>query len=86
MGEMSFKQKLKMLDEECNHIPEGEEGSSQGELRKVYREIRTRGMGVGIMGAKESKTKEECLKDAIETVRRNHPDLDPKFDRGFFKI
>lgn len=64
---------------ELEYIPKGPEGSLQNKLRFYYVAYRRIGISKGI-------SRDECLKEAIDKIKKEHPKFNPKFDREFFKI
>jgi hypothetical protein len=69
----------KIIRFELEYIPKGSKGSNQNKLRFYYNAYRRRGMAKG-------KSREECLKDAINRLREDHPNFNPKFDKKFFTV
>jgi len=64
---------------ELEYIPKGSKGSTQNKLRFYYNTFRRKGMAKG-------KSREECLKDAINRLREDHPNFNPTFDKNFFRM
>jgi len=81
----SYKQMRQIVDEELEHIPEGEKGSPQNFLRSVYNGMREHDLSRANHG-EEPKGKLEILKESIECVKRDYPDphFDPNVDWDFF--
>jgi len=64
---------------ELEYIPKGSKGSNQNKLRFYYNTYRRKGMAKG-------KSREECLEDAINRLREDHPNFNPTFDKKFFRV
>ncbi len=69
----------RVLKFELEHIPKGSKGSTQNKLRFYYVAYRRRGIAKGL-------SRDQCLKDAIDRLKKDHPEFDPAFDEDFFKI
>ena len=70
----------RIVKSELEHIPKGDRGSPQNQLRRIYNARRRFDL------AKTENTKEETLQHCIQSVKRDHPDFVPKYDEDFFKI
>jgi len=68
------------VKEDLEHIPRGVKGSAQNLLRLYYSDLRKHDL------AKTSKTKNETLKQAVDSVKKDHPDFFPKYDRDCFQL
>jgi len=69
----------KIIKFELSYVPKGSKGSTQNRLRFYYVAYRRKGLAKGL-------SREQCLKDAIEKLKKDHPRFDPAFDEDFFKI
>lgn len=69
-----------IVKSELKHIPKGDRGSPQNELRRLYNARRRHDL------TKTEKVKEETLQYCIQAVKKDHPDFIPKYDEDFFKI
>jgi hypothetical protein len=49
-----------------------------------YWPMRMNSLGKKATEATAKKKKEEILKEAVNEVRKNYPDFEPKYDRDFF--
>lgn len=76
---MKKEEMNRIIKFELEYIPKGSTGSAQNKLRYHYNILRRKGIVKGI-------SREECLKDAIDRLKEDHPSFDPKFDDGFFRI
>lgn len=65
------------IKEELDRIPKDIKGSSQMILRMAYRVARS---------ARMDQPKEVALKSAIEAVKKQDPNFEPKYDREYFKV
>ncbi len=68
------------VNEDLKHIQRGIKGSAQNMLREYYNAFRTHDL------SKTSKTKNETLKQALDSVTKNYPDFVPKYDHGYFQL
>ena len=68
------------VDEDLKHISRGINGSTQNWLREYYNGMRRNHI------ANTQKTKEETLKEAIDSLKKEHPDFKPIYDRNYFKL
>ena len=69
----------KIIKFELGHIPKGSKGSTQNKLRFYYVAYRRKGIAKGL-------PRDQCLKDAIDKLKKDHPEFEPTFDEDFFKI
>lgn len=69
----------KMIQEELTHIPYIKNNLPQNLLRETYRNTR-------LANIKYLGTKEQALKSCIESLKKDHPDWEPVYDKEFFKI
>ena len=69
----------KIIKFELTHVPKGSKGSTQNKLRFHYVAYRRRGIAKGL-------SREQCLKDAIDKLKKDYPEFAPTFDEDFFKI
>jgi len=76
---MKKEEMNRIIKFELEYIPKGSTGSAQNKLRYHYNIFRRKGIAKGI-------SREECLKDAIDRLKEDHPSFDPKFDDDFFRI
>jgi len=76
---MKIEEINRIIRFELEYIPKGSKGSNQNKLRFYYNAYRRRGMAKG-------KSREECLKDAINRLREDHPNFNPTFDKKFFRM
>jgi len=76
-----LKEIREQVKKELEHIPRG--NLPQNELRMCYWPLRMNSLG---KKAKNIETKEDILKRSIESVKKEHPDFIPQFDRNFFKL
>lgn len=67
-----------ILKSELKHIPKGSRGSTQNKLRIYYNAWRRRDLPKG-------KSKEETLEEAVEMLKEDDPEFNPRFDREFFR-
>lgn len=83
----SIKMATKLIEmreevkEELKYIPKG--NLMQNELRMFYWSDRMRSLG---KKAKSKKTKGEVLMESLESLKKDHPDFEPEYDKNFFKI
>lgn len=68
------------VKKELEHIPRGIKGSAQNTLRLYYFDLRKSDL------AKTSKTKNETFKEALDSVKKEHPNFIPKYDPNFFQL
>jgi len=76
---MKKEEMNKIIKFELEYIPKGSTGSVQNKLRYHYNIFRRKGIVKG-------KSREECLKNAINQLKEDNPNFNPKFDDGFFRI
>ena len=76
-----LKQIREEVKKELEHIPRGNQ--PQNELRMYYWPLRMNSLG---KKAKNNATKEDVLKQSIESVKKDYPDFAPQFDDKFFKL
>jgi len=76
---MKREEMNRIIKFELEYIPKGSTGSIQNKLRYHYNIFRRKGIGKG-------KSREKCLRDAIDRLKEDYPSFNPKFDEGFFKI
>jgi hypothetical protein len=69
----------KIIKFEVKYIPKGSKGSTQNKLRFYYVAYRRKGTAKGL-------SRDQCLKDAIDKLKKDHPKFEPMFDEDFFKI
>lgn len=69
----------KIIKFEVKYIPKGSKGSTQNKLRFYYVAYRRKGIAKGL-------SREQCLKEAIDKLNKDHPEFEPMFDGDFFKI
>jgi len=66
----------KIIKFEVKYIPKG---STQNKLRFYYVAYRRKGIAKGL-------SRDQCLKEAIDKLKKDYPAFDPTFDADFFKI
>jgi len=76
---MERKMVNRIIKFELRYIPKGSKGTTQNRLRFYYVAYRRKGLAKGL-------SREQCLKDAIDKLKKDHPEFDPAFDEDFFKI
>lgn len=83
-----MNEKLKAMREqvkdEMKHISHIPGDYAQNELRMFYWPLRMNSLGKKAKMVGESK--ESILKKAIEMVKKEHPEFEPQYDSGFFKL
>jgi len=74
----------KIIKFEVKYIPKGSKGSTQNKLRFYYVAYRRKGIAKGL-------SRDQCLKDATDKLKKHHPEFEPMFDedpqnpkKGFF--
>jgi len=75
-----LKEIREQVKKELEHIPRG--NLPQNELRMYYWPLRMNSLG---KKAKSNETKEDILRRSIDSVKKDHPDFVPQFDKDFFK-
>ena len=73
----------KIVVEELEHIPRDAKGSLQNKLRSIYEITRMKSLGKN--APLNLRTPEDCLKDAVETIKKDNPDFEPEYDNDFFR-
>ncbi|MCK9441708.1 MAG: hypothetical protein M0Q13_09835 [Methanothrix sp.] len=68
------------VKEEISHIPRG--NALQNELRMFYWPLRMSSLG---KKAETSRTNGEVLIEAIDAVKKTHPNFIPQYDEKFFQ-
>jgi hypothetical protein len=76
---MKKEEMNRIIKFELGYIPKGSTGSVQNKLRYQYNILRRKGIA-------EGASREECLKNAIDRLKEDHPNFDPKFDDDFFRM
>jgi hypothetical protein len=76
---MERKMVNRIIKFELRYIPKGSKGTTQNRLRFYYVAYRRKGLAKGL-------SRDQCLKDAIDKLKKDHPEFDPEFDEDFFKI
>jgi len=76
---MKKEEMRKIVNEELTHI--SKEGVDQNILRMFYNTIRSHDLSKF-----EDTPKEESLKKAIKSVKKQNPNFVPSYDKDFFKI
>jgi uncharacterized protein YbbK (DUF523 family) len=83
LGLRSYQSRGKILTGiiaiDLEHIPRGDE--AQNRLRQYFQYVRAKSESKNA-----TKSKEEALREAIEKVRAEFPDFEPKFDRSYFSM
>jgi len=77
---MKRDEMTKIVKSELEHIPKGDKGSPQNELRLLYNARRRRDL------VKTSKVKEETLQDCVKTLKEKYPNFVPTYNENFFKM
>ncbi len=67
----------RLVKEELRHVPRGERGSPQNVFRDVY-VIRR------LHGWKTSRSAQQALRDALEYMRRDHPNYPFQYEEAWF--
>lgn len=68
-----------VIRKELEHIPRGNQ--SQNGLRWLYQMLRMHSLG---KNAKTKATKEDILLEAINYLKKQHPNFIPQYDTKFF--
>lgn len=68
----------RMIQDELIHIPSVKDNLPQNLLRETYHNTR-------LTNLKIRGTKEQALKSCIESLKQQHPDWEPVYDKEFFK-
>jgi hypothetical protein len=71
---------LKLVATELAHIPHWP-GEHQGMLRAIYHMLRA-----NVLGQKASGSAGDALLRCFATIRRDFPDAQLDYDRGFFNV
>lgn len=79
MSEMKRDEMIQRIDIELDHIPPGNKGSPQNELRMFYNIYRRRHLG-----RYPEAVASTALRTAIATLAGEYPDFRPSFDRHYF--
>ncbi|MGD0863794.1 MAG: hypothetical protein ABSA21_13735 [Candidatus Limnocylindrales bacterium] len=66
-----------LVQVELDHIPRGERASPQNEFRMLYEVKRLR-------GSKKGGSAQQALGDALDGLRRDHPDYAFQYDKAWF--
>ena len=76
---MNKEERNRIIKFELKYIPKGSKGSTQNKLRFHYVAHRRKGMAKGL-------SRDQCLKDSINKLKKDHPEFEPMFDEDFFRI
>lgn len=66
--------------EELAHVPKG--SLPQQELRMTYQMLRMHSLGKKGKG----ESREDVLKEAIESVKKRNPGFEPRYDEAYFAL
>ena len=69
----------RMFQEELTHIPYIKNNLPQNLLRETYHNTR-------LTNFKVRGTKEQALQFCIESLKKQHPDWEPVYDKEFFMV
>ena len=78
---MSLKEMNALVRDELKHIPDWPE--PQNFLRMAYAALRKNSLGKKARGV---KTREQVLRESIDSVKQSNPDWSPQYDREYFKM
>jgi hypothetical protein len=70
-----------IVSEDLEHIPKRPSNLPQMMLRLTYPDARKHWLKEA-----PSKSRDEVLREAIEQVRKDHPDFEPEYDHEYFQL
>ena len=68
------------VEKDLEHIPKWAKGSAQNMFRQRYTVLRQHDL------AKTSKTKNETFREALDSIKKEHPDFVPRCDHSYFHL
>lgn len=74
---MNREEMTRIVQSELRHLPRGEVGSPQNELRKLYNSRRRHDIAA-------EKTRRETLRFCVQTMKVKYPSFTPEYDHDFF--
>ncbi|MDH5440260.1 MAG: hypothetical protein OEZ48_15385 [Candidatus Bathyarchaeota archaeon] len=74
---MKREEMTRIVQSELGHLPKGDVGSPQNELRKLYNARRRHDLAT-------NKTRRETMQFCIQEMERKHPGFVPEYDKTFF--
>ena len=74
---MKREEMTRIVRSELGHLPKGDVGSQQNELRKLYNARRRHDLA-------RNKTRRETMQFCIQEMERKHPGFVPEYDKTFF--
>ena len=65
---------------DLEHIQKWAKGSAQNMFRQRYTILRQHDL------AKTSKTRNETFREALDSIKKGHPDFVPRYDPNYFQL